>query len=36
MSTPTIGRPHDFDFLSGGAWHVVNRRLRQRLVGGDD
>ena len=36
MSTPTIGRPHDFDFLSGGAWHVVNRRLRQRLVGGGD
>ena len=28
-----IGRPHDFDFLAGGTWHVANRRLRQRLTG---
>jgi hypothetical protein len=27
-----IGRPHDFDFLVGGTWHVANRRLRLRLV----
>lgn len=36
MTTPFIGRPHDFDFLAGGRWHVVDRRLRQRLVGSDD
>jgi len=27
-----IGRPHDFDFLVGGTWHVANRRLRRRLA----
>jgi len=27
-----IGRPHDFDFLRGD-WQLVNRRLRERLVG---
>ena len=36
MTTHCIGRPHDFDFLAGGTWHVVNRRLRQRLPGGDE
>jgi hypothetical protein len=36
MTTNCIGRPHDFDFLVGGSWHVVNRRLRRRLPGGDD
>ena len=36
MTTEFIGRPHDFDFLVGGTWHVANRRLRQRLVGGSD
>lgn len=35
MITSCIGRPHDFDFLAGGTWHVVNRRLRRRLVGND-
>ena len=28
MTTEFIGRPHDFDFLVGGTWHVANRRLR--------
>jgi hypothetical protein len=36
MTTPTIGRPHDFDFLAGGTWHVVNRRLLERLSGRDE
>ncbi len=36
MTTEFIGRPHDFDFLVGGTWHVANRRLRQRLAGGSD
>ena len=31
-SSEYIGRPHDFDFLVGGTWHVANRRLRQRLA----
>lgn len=31
MTASCIGRPHDFDFLAGGTWHVVNRSLRQRL-----
>ena len=31
-----IGRPHDFDFLVGGTWHVADRRLLQRLRGGGD
>jgi hypothetical protein len=35
MSADFIGRPHDFDFLAGGTWHVANRRLRQRLTGND-
>jgi len=36
MTPHYIGRPHDFDFLVGGTWLVANRRLRQRLVGGND
>jgi hypothetical protein len=38
MTTPSefIGRPHDFDFLVGGTWHVADRRLLQRLRGGGD
>ncbi len=36
MTTEFIGRPHDFDFLVGGLWHVANRCLRQRLPGGAD
>ncbi len=36
MTTEFIGRPHDFDFLVGGTWHVANRRLRQRHVGSTD
>jgi hypothetical protein len=36
MTTPYIGRPHDFDFLAGGLWHVANRRLRQRQAGSVD
>jgi hypothetical protein len=36
MTPDTIGRPHDFDFLAGGTWHVANRRLRRRLGAGDD
>ena len=38
MTTTTefIGRPHDFDFLVGGTWHVANRRLKQRNVGSDE
>ena len=31
-----IGRPHDFDFLVGGTWHVANRRLHRRLAGEAD
>ena len=31
-----IGRPHDFDFLAGGHWNVLNRRLERRHVGSDD
>jgi len=31
-----IGRPHDFDFLVGGTWHVTDRRLRRRLAGSTD
>jgi len=30
--THYIGRPHDFDFLVGGTWHVANRCLRRRLA----
>jgi len=33
MSTDYIGRPHDFDFLVGGTWHVADRRLRERHAG---
>ena len=38
MTTTTefIGRPHDFDFLVGGTWHVANRRLKQRNVGSNE
>jgi hypothetical protein len=36
MTPDFIGRPHDFDFLVGGTWHVADRRLRRRLVGSDD
>ena len=36
MDNHYIGRPHDFDFLAGGRWHVANRRLRQRLAGSSD
>ena len=36
MTTDFIGRPHDFDFLVGGTWHVANRRLPRRHVGSDD
>jgi hypothetical protein len=32
MDPRFIGRPHDFDFLVGGTWHVANRRLRRRLA----
>ena len=32
MTTDYIGRPHDFDFLAGGTWHVANRCLRRRLA----
>jgi hypothetical protein len=35
MTPDFIGRPHDFDFLAGGTWHVANRRLQQRLPGND-
>ena len=34
MTEQFIGRPHDFDFLVGGTWHVANRSLRRRLDGG--
>jgi hypothetical protein len=34
MTGQFIGRPHDFDFLVGGTWHVANRSLRRRLDGG--
>ena len=30
--THYIGRPHDFDFLVGGTWHVAHRCLRRRLA----
>jgi quinol monooxygenase YgiN len=30
-----VGRPHDFDFLTG-CWDVQNRRLARRHVGSDD
>ena len=36
MTASYIGRPHDFDFLAGGTWHVANRRLRRRLAGAAD
>ena len=36
MTTEFIGRPHDFDFLVGGTWHVANRRLKQRNVGSNE
>ena len=35
-SSEYVGRPHDFDFLAGGTWHVDNRSLRRRLAGGVD
>ena len=36
MTSEFIGRPHDFDFLVGGTWHVANRRLPRRHVGSAD
>ena len=36
MTNDFIGRPHDFDFLVGGSWHVANRCLAQRLAGCED
>ena len=36
MTPDFIGRPHDFDFLVGGTWHVANRSLQRRLAHCDE
>jgi hypothetical protein len=36
MTSAFIGRPHDFDFLAGGTWHVADRRLVRRNAGAAD
>jgi len=36
MTQDFIGRPHDFDFLVGGTWHVANRSLQRRLADCDE